>query len=258
MTPTRRTRTLVLAIAASALAACSAPGATVPGIGYVGTGPLPFDVLAVSTTDPVTGNASYRVNLKWSAAPGGKSYEVWRKFGDQAQLTVLTTTEKDAYVDTSLSAKQAATYKIRAIGGDAKELKVSEEKAVTVLAQEVAKPTGLEPADNATLPVGDLPTLKWQAVPNATFYYVRVARVSDEQSVFSALTKATSIKFGDQSPLAFNAFGDLFGTGNPGGIQKGVVHRWTVQALRTDGATDPAAVRAVDANTSAESKFSQL
>lgn len=242
---------LTLALLTSTLVAC-----TVPGVGYVGAGDLPLDVLAVTASDAETGNTSYRVALKWSAAPGAKTYEVQRKFSDQA-VKILTTTDKDSFIDTTLSAKQLANYKVRALGGDAKELKVSGEKSIAVLAQEVAKPDGLEPADNAALGIGELPLLKWKAVVNASWYYVRVARVSDDSTVFSAMTKETSIRFGDKSPLAFEKFADLFPVGTPGGIQKGIVHRWSVQAIRTDGGTDPALVKAVDVNSSAGFRFSQ-
>lgn len=249
-------RLLGTAVALSALAACTPPGATVPVVGYVGGGALPLDVLAVTQIDAETGNTSFRVALKWSTALGTKSYEIWRKFGDQP-MKVLTTTDKDSYVDTSLTAKQAATYKIRAVGGDAKEIRASEEKATTVLTQEVAKPDGLEPADNAVLGSTETtPTLKWKAVANASLYHVKVVKVSDDSAVFSATTKDTSIKFADKSPLAFDKFADLFAVGNPAGLQKGIVYRWTVQALRTDGGADMAKIKAVDVNTSTASKFS--
>lgn len=254
--PQPATRVLALAALLATTASCAAPGATVPVVGYVGVGNLPLDVLAVTAIDAETGNKSSKVALKWSTVLGTKSYEIWRKFG-AGEMKVLTTTEKDTYEDASLAPGQAATYKVRAVGGDGKEIKVTEEKAATVLAQEVAKPDGLEPADKATLGATDTtPTLKWKAVANAALYHVKVAQVSDGKAVFSATTKDTSIKYGDKSPLSFSAFPDLFGTGNPGGLQKGIVYRWTVQALRTDAGADVAKVRAVDVNTSAASTFS--
>ena len=189
MSQPRRRPTLPLACAAIALATLAAcqtpPGATLPVVGYVGGGTLPLDVLAVTAPDAITGNTTYRVALKWSSALGTKTYEVWRKFGD-TPMSVLTTTDKDAYVDTSLAAKQGATYKVRAVGGDAKEIRVSEEKATTVLAQEVGRPEGLEPAEGATLGATDVPTLKWKAVPNASLYQVRMVKVADESLVYAA------------------------------------------------------------------------
>ncbi len=254
--PVLAPRLLGAVLVLGAIAACTPPGATVPGVGYVGGGALPLDVLAVTALDAETGNTSHRVALKWSSALGTKTYEIWRKFGE-GESKVLTTTDKDSYLDTTLAAKQSATYKIRAVGGDGKEIRVSEEKATTVLAQEVAKPDGLEPADKATLTATDTtPTLKWKATPNASLYHVKVVQVSDGSSVFSATTKETSIKFGDKSPLAFDKFADLFAVGNPGGLQKGIVYRWTVQALRSDAGADVAKVRAVDVNTSAAATFS--
>lgn len=250
----RPARLLPLA-ACALLAACNQPpGATLPGVGYVGGGPLPFDVLAVTAPDAITGNTTFKVHLKWSTALGTKTYEVWRKFGD-TPMAVLTTTDKDSYVDTALTAKQGATYKIRAVGGDAKEVRASEEKATTVLAQEVAKPETATPANDATLASIDPPTLTWKAAAGASLYHVKVVKVADESAVFSATTKELSIKFGDKSPLAFAAFPDLLGVGNPQGLAKGTVYRWTVQGLRTDAGDDVTKIKAIDVNTSAPAKF---
>ena len=250
------TRTMPLLAAAALLAACSLPtGATLPGLGYVGLGSLPLDVLAFSAPDSVTGNTTDKIQLKWSTVLGTKTYEIWRKFGDSAKA-VLATTDKDTYVDTSLTAKQGATYSIRAVGGDNKEIKSTVEVATTVLAQEVAKPTGLEPADKATLTGIDAPTLKWAAVTNASLYHVKVIKVADQSLVYSAVTKEPTVKFGDQSPVSFAAFQDLLPSGNPQGLAKGTVYRWTVQALRTDNGQEPAKIRAIDGNTSAPSDFS--
>lgn len=244
-----------LLLATLLLAACSPPtGTTLPGVGYVGVGNLPLDVLAYTAADAVTGNTTYRVSLKWSTVLGTKNYEIWRKFGD-APFAVLSTTDKDTYVDTSLTAKQSATYKIRAVDGSAKEIKITEEKGTTVLAQEVGKPAGQAPADNATLGSTDVPTLGWGPVPNASLYHVKVLKVADGSIAFSAITKDPSIKFGDASPLSFSAFQDLLPTGNPQGLAKGTVYRWTVQALRTDGGQDPAKIKAIDGNISAPTNF---
>ena len=91
--PHPATRVLALAALVATTASCAAPGATLPGVGYVGVGTLPLDVLAVTAIDAETGNKSSKVAIKWSTVLGTKTYEVWRKFGT-AEMKVLTTTER--------------------------------------------------------------------------------------------------------------------------------------------------------------------
>lgn len=247
------TRRSLLTVATLALlAGCQVPGL---GGGPAASGTLSIDVLAVTQADPETGNVGHKVHVRWNKTVNARRYEVIRKFGDQA-ATVKASQEEPNWVDETMGAGQAATYKVQALSGESKLLTSSDEKPVTVLKNEVAKPTGLVPADNAKIGVGETPMLQWQPVEGATWYYVLVLRADDNSRVYSALTRNTSVKFGEASPVKLDTFADVFPTGGSADIARGVIHRWSVSALRTTGGDDPAKVTAIDANPSAVQGFS--
>lgn len=247
---------LAVGLAVGFLAACAPLNPTgVSNTPHIGGGPLPLDVLAMTSTDPETGNAKYEAFLRWSPALNGKNYEVYRKFGD-AQKRPLTTTDKVTYTDSTVGRDQTFSYDVRALSGENKELTVSNPTSVTVYAPQVGKPTNLQPADNATVGVGEVPTFKWDAVSGANWYYVKVTNMAENSVAYSALTQATSIKFGDDSPLSFSRFPDLFPVGAKSSIVRGVIYAWTVSAIRGDNA-DVAKVKAIDVNPSASLTFHQ-
>ena len=242
---------LVAGLAVTFLAACTVPGTNT----FVGGGPLPFNALAVTSIDAETGNPSYKALLSWNAPLNAKTYEVQRKFGDNASKVVATISDTK-YTDATVGADQSFTYTIRALSGENKELVTSNPQTIKVLGAAVTKPTGLMPADNASIGVGEMPTFSWQPVANANWYYVRVVNGTDDSTVWSALTKDTSLKFGAESPLSLSAFADQFPVGSKASITRGVVYRWTVSAVRGDAA-DLTAVHAIDVNPSAAQRFSQ-
>lgn len=231
-----------------------AAGCSVPGIGGAGGGALALDLLAVTSVDAVTGKVNAKVHLRWNAPPNARLFEVVRKFGDQ-KADVTASQQAPNWTDDSLEPGQTATYSLRALSAESKTLTVSDEKAVTVLKNEVAKPAGLKPADNARLGVGETPMMSWDPVPNATWYYVRVVRGDNDQQVYAALTRNTSVKFGEGSPLKFEKFGDLYPTGGDAGLARAVLHEWSVSAIRAGNGDDPNRVTAIDVTPSAVQGF---
>jgi hypothetical protein len=231
------------------LAGCSVPGLMGPG-----GGALALDVLAVTAVDAETAKVTSKVHLRWNAPPNARLFEVVRKFGDQA-AGVKASQETPNWTDESLEAGQTAAYTVRALGGDSKALTVSDEKTVTVLKNEVAKPTGLKPVDNARIGVGETPMLSWEPVPNATWYHVRVIRGDNDVQVYAALTRNTSVKLGEASPITLPKFEDILPTGGDAGLARAVLHKWTVSAVRTTGGDDPARVTAIDVTPSAVQGF---
>lgn len=232
------------------LAGCSVPGLGGPA----GGGPLVVDVLAVTQMDAETGNVNHKVHVRWNQTPNARRYEVLRKFGD-GSFAVKAGQEAPNWVDETMGAGQAATYKVQVLSGESKVLTVSDEKPVTVLKNEVAKPTGLKPADNAKLGVGEAPMLSWEPVTGASWYYVRVVRGDDDSQVYAALTRNTSVKYGEASPVKLEKFGDLFPTGGSAEVTRGVIHRWSVSAIRGTGGDDPNKVTAMDLTPSAVQGF---
>lgn len=246
---------LAAGLAVGLLAACSNNPTGVSNTPHIGGGALPLDVLAVTTTDAETGNPKYEAFLRWSPALNAKNYEVYRKFGTntrQLRATVQTT----AYKDDSVGREQTFEYNVRALSGENAELTVTNPVSVTIFAPTVGKPTNLQPADNTVVGIGDVPTLKWDAVNGANWYYVKVNNVADGSVAYSALTQATSIKFGDNSPLAFDRIPDLLPVGAKSSIVKGIVYSWTVSAVRGDN-TDLVKTKALDVNPSAAMTFRQ-
>lgn len=244
-----KTRSLLAGLALAGLTACAIPG--IPQIG----GPLSLHVLAVTEVDAVTGNTDHLAVLEWPSAFNAKTYEVIREFeGDTAK--VLASLEEDRYTDTTVGAGQTFTYQVRALSGENQELTVSDTVQVMVLPQEVAKPAGLSPEDNAQIGVGEDPTFSWQPAAGADWYYVSVTKVQDNSRVWSALTAETSIAFGADSPLRFEHFGDQFPVGEQSSITAGLVYEWSVKAIRLN-AEDPREATAVDVNPSAVQRFSQ-
>lgn len=229
-------------------------GCAVPGLGGAGGGALALDVLAVTAVDAVTGKVNAKVHLRWNTPPNARLFEVVRKFGDK-KADVTASKQDPNWTDDSLEAGQAATYSVRALSGESKPLTVTDEKAVTVLKNEVARPGALKPADNARLGVGETPMMSWDPVPNATWYYVRVVRGDNDQQVYAALTRNTSVKFGEASPLKFDKFGDLFPTGGDAGLARAVLHEWSVSAIRAASGDDPNRVTAIDVTPSAVQGF---
>jgi predicted component of type VI protein secretion system len=234
------------------LAGCSGT----PNVPYLGIGKLPLDVLAVTSVNPETDKVSSKVTLRWQSQPGAKLYEVIRTFGSNPAKAVASQ-DGTSYTDDTLSPGQSATYKVRVLNGESKEINTSDDKAVTVQTQSVGKANLTAPADNATLGVGDNPELKWDAVEGANWYYVRVVRGDNDSAVYTALTKEKSIKFGDASPLKFSAFGDLFPTEAKSSITRGIIYRWTVQSIRANVGESPDKANSLDVNTSPTLKFSQ-
>ena len=235
---------LVTATALALVAGCSVPGLT-----GAGGGALALDALAVTAVDAETGKVSAKVHLRWNSPPNARLFEVIRKFGDQA-AGVKASQQTPNWTDDSLEPGQAATYKVQALSGESKVLTVSDERAVTVLKNEIGKPEGLEPPDNARLGVGEAPMLSWKPVPDATWYYVRVVRGDNDQQVYAALTRNTSVKYGEGSPLKFEKFDDLYPTGGEAGLARAVLHKWTVSAIRATGGDDPNRVTAIDVTPS--------
>lgn len=231
-----------------------AASCSVPGIGAAGGGALTFDVLAVTAVDAVTGKVNAKVHLRWSSPPNARLFEVVRKFGD-TKPSVVYSSGNPNWTDDSLQPGQAATYSVRVLGGDSKALTVSDEKAVTVLETKLAKPAGLKPADNAKLGVGETPMLSWEPVPDATWYYVRVVRGDNDQQVYAALSRNTSVKLGEASPLKFDKFGDLFGTGGDASLARAVLHTWSVSAVRSSNGDDPNRATAIEVMPSAVQGF---
>jgi hypothetical protein len=242
-------------LACLGLAACTPVKATTAGgPGGLG-GALPLDVLAVTTVDVETQNPRYRIHVRWPAAPNARIYEVIRRF-EAGQASVKATLQAPGWVDDALGAGQTASYKIQALAGDSKLLTASDEKAVTVLKEEVPEPSGLKPADGAVLGVDEVPTLSWDRVEAAAWYHVRVWRANDDRVVYSALTSSTSVKLGDRSPLLLDKFPDVLPVEGDGTLQRGVVHRWTVSAVRTTGGQEPSRVTAIDHRPSKVHRFS--
>jgi hypothetical protein len=254
MTQTVSRLTFGLGLSVALLAGCTS-GVGVPGGPFLGGGPLPLSTLAVTSVSPETGNATYKVLLDWPSALNARSYEVQRKFGENTNRVVATVSQ-DAYTDADVSADQSFVYSVRALSGENKELTVSQPQTVKVLGAQVAKPVGLAPADNASINVGEDPTFSWQPVTGANWYYLRVVNGATDETVYSALTSQTSIKYGAESPLKFEAFGDQFPVGAKSSITRGIVYRWTVAAVRGDNA-DLKQTKAVDVNPSAPQRFSQ-
>lgn len=243
---------VLFGLAVTLLAGCNGPN--IPGVPLLG-GPLSFTAVGVTAVDPETGNASYKALLNWQAAINAKNYEVQRKFGDNP-TKVIATQSGTSYTDGTVGADQSFTYTVRALSGENKELVTSNPVMVKMLTATVGKPSGLTPADNASISVGENPTFSWQPVTGANWYYVNVIDGTNNQTVWSALTKDTTIKFGADSPLKLDAAKDVFPVGTQGGIKMGVVYRWTVSAVRGDDA-DVAKVKALDVNPSAAQRFNQ-
>ena len=240
------------------VAACAlmfGAGCAVPGLGGPGGGPLVFDVLALTRLDAETGNIAYKVNLRWTTPPNARLFEVVRKFGDQP-AGVKASQASPNWVDETMGPGQQATYTLRVLNGESKVLTVSDDKPVTVLKNEVGKPAGLKPADNARVGVGETPMLSWEPVANASWYYVRVTREDNNNQVYAALTRNTSVKLGEASPLKLDKWDDLFPVGGDASLARGVVHKWTVSALRGNGPDDPNKVSALDVTPSANQVFS--
>jgi hypothetical protein len=250
---TKTASRLLFGLAVVTLAGC-APGVNVPGAPLLG-GPLGLQVLGVTSVDAETGNPSYKALVHWQAALNAKNYEVQRKFGENPTKVIATVSSTD-YTDSTVGADQTFTYTVRALSGENKELVTSNPLAVKVLAAQVTKPTGLQPADNASIGVGESPSFSWQAVSGANWYYVNVIDGTNNKTVWSALTKDTSIKFGADSPLKLDAYKDEFPVGAQGGIKQGIVYRWTVSAIRGDNA-DLTKAKAIDVNPSASQRFNQ-
>ncbi len=229
-------------------------GCSVPGMGGAGGGALALDLLAVTAVDAVTGKVNAKVHLHWTTPPNARLFEVVRKFGDQ-KAAVVYSSQNPNWTDDTLEAGQNATYSVRALSAESKTLTVTDEKAVTVLKNEVAKPTGLKPADSARLGVGETPMLSWEPVSNATWYFVRVVRGDNDQQVYAALTRNTSVKLGEASPLKFEKFGDLYPTGGEAGLARGVLHEWSVSAIRAASGDDPNRVTAIDVTPSVMQGF---
>lgn len=246
-----------VALFALSATAC-APGG-LPGLPHVGGGALSLSVLAVTQVDAETGNASYKALLRWPTALSARLYEVNRKFGDNPAKTLERVQEKTTYTDTQgLGAGQAFSYQVRALSGENKELTVSNYVPVTVMAQGVGKPTGMQPANGAQLGVGEVPTFSWTPVPDANWYYVTVTDGANNNArVWSALTKDASIQFGAESPLKFSSFEEHFPVGTVSSLRSGVVFRWTVQAIAAGSADSPDKATAIDLNPSAPQTFSQ-
>lgn len=247
---------LAAGLAVGLLTACNSGNPSgVSNTPHIGGGALPLDALAVTSTDAETGNPSYTAYLRWSPALNAKNYEVYRKFGTNTRQLRATQQEVN-HTDSTVGRDQTFEYSIRALSGENMELTASNPVSVTVFAPQVGKPTTLQPADNTVVGIGDVPTLQWDAVNGANWYYVKVNNVADNSVAYSALTQATSIKFGDNSPLNFERFPNLFPVGAKSSIVKGIVYSWTVSAVRGDN-TDLAKAKALDVNPSAAMTFRQ-
>lgn len=219
------------------------------------SGPLGLDALAETSTDAETGTVAVRVHLSWAKAPGARVYELIRRFEGNAGR-VLSSAAEPGYVDASLQTGQTATYRVRALGPEAQELSISEERAVTPLARELEAPASLEPTATSALGADEKPTLKWGAVPNASAYRVEVRRGDNDELAYSALVREPQAKYGDASPIQVSRFASLFPVQEGAALRRGVVYRWTVEALRLAGGDDLGRAKAVERRPAAGSRFS--
>lgn len=255
MTVSRPQRLALSLLACLGLVGCTPVKGAGPTSAGSPSGLLPLDVLAVTTVDTETLTPRHRIHVRWPAAPNARIYEVIRRF-EGGQASVKASLQAPGWVDDALGAGQGASYKVQALAGDSKLLTASDEKAVVVLKDEVPAPAGLKPADNAVLGVDEVPTLSWERVDAATWYYVKVWRANDDRVVYAALTPSTSLKLGDRSPVALEKFPDVLPTEGDATLQRGVVHRWTVSAVRTTGGQEPSRVTAIDHRPSKVHRFS--
>lgn len=216
---------------------------------------LTLDILGVTRVDLETQNARHRIYLSWPQIADASLYEVIRRL-DGRPASVQTARTETAWVDDALIAGQGAGYKVQALSSKSQVLTVSDEKSVTLLASEVAPPTGLKPSNNAVLDVGDVPTFSWDRMDDAQWYYVSVVRANDDRLVYSAMTSSTSIKFGERSPLQLEKFPGILPVESGAGLERGVVHKWTVSSVRTTGGSDPSRVTAIDVRASELQRFS--
>ncbi|HEY9721574.1 MAG TPA: hypothetical protein V6D47_06145 [Oscillatoriaceae cyanobacterium] len=237
-------------LAVTLLAACTLPNGT-----YVGGGPLPLTALGVTQVDPATQKVSSEAMLSWNSALSAKTYEVIRQLAT-GTAKVVTTTSNTSYTDSSLDVGMAASFTVRALSGDQKELTTSNPEPVAILKQQVGKPTGLQPADKATINVGDTPTFSWSAVSGANWYYVTVTNGASGKVAWSALTDNTSLKFGADSTVKLDKFTTIFPTGSNESITNGIVYSWNVEAIRGDN-SDLTKLTAIDVNPSTTQTFSQ-
>lgn len=221
----------------------------------VASGALSLDVLGVTVVDLETQNARHRIHLSWPEVPEVRTYEVIRRLEGRPASVQKAQTET-GWVDDALIAGQGASYRVQALSAESKVMTSSEEKAVTLLASEVPAPVGLKPSNNAVLDVGEVPTFMWDRVEDVQWYYVSVVRANDDRLIYSALTSSTSIKFGERSPLQLEKFPQILPLENNGGLERGVVHKWTVSSVRTTGGSDPNRVTALDIRASELQRFS--
>ena len=246
------TRGWGLGLWALALAAC-----TVPGVGYLGTGPLPLHALAISATDPETGNAVYQTVLRWPSLPGARQFEVLRKFGDNP-ANIRATVTGGAFDDYTVAEGQSFSYTVHVLGGEGRSLGNSELKQLTLPKRELDKPKLISPAQNAILGVGgEAPALSWEAQPKALWYYVRVTRADNAATVYAAWTTKTAVKYGEATNLKMERFYDLFPSETGSSLGRGVLHEWRVTAVRPVGSEDLNAVTTVEMRASDAWRFSQ-
>lgn len=219
------------------------------------SGVVNLDVLGVTVVDLETQNARHRIHLSWPEVPQVRSYEIIRRL-EGRPASVQKSQAGTSWVDDALIAGQGASYKVQGLSAESKVMASSDERSVTLLASEVKAPAGLKPSNNAVLDVGEVPTFMWERVDEAQWYYVSVVRANDDRLVYAALTSSTSIKFGERSPLQLEKFPDILPLENNGGLERGVVHKWTVSSVRTTGGSDPSRVTALDVRASELQRFS--
>lgn len=245
-----------LMVASLALAGCQALppwlGGPQPG---TASGPMGLDALAETHTDAETGSVTVRVHLSWSQAPGARSYELIRRF-ESNPARVLATLGQPGHVDPSLQPGQSATFRVRALGAEAQELSISEERTVSPLARELAAPTELSPSAASPVGADEKPTLRWKAVEGASLYRVEVRRGDTDELAYSALVREAQCKYGDASPIQVSRFSQLLPIQEGAALRRGVVYRWSVEAIRLAGGEDLGRAKALERRPSASERFS--
>ncbi|QOX63706.1 S8 family serine peptidase [Anoxybacterium hadale] len=154
-------------------------------------------VPAVPSGLTISVTSSSQSTLKWNAASGAVSYDVYRASSSSGTYTKLATVTSPAYTDTGLKTASSYWYKVsasNALGTSAQSAAVSVTMAIPGV------PSGLATAVTSSTQC----TVKWSPVSGAVSY--DIYRATSATGTFSKLATITGASYGDSGLKAGSSY----------------------------------------------------
>ncbi|WP_269435767.1 rhamnogalacturonan lyase family protein [Gracilibacillus suaedae] len=172
--------------------------------------------------DSISYSADSEVDLSWQSDPNANHYNIYRKGENDENFEKIDETTEANYTDTTVELGYSYTYAITLVHSSGIESEKSNEVSASIINEDAETP---QPTSNLSVSNAELDniTLNWDAVDNASLYYVYRANFNpddypDGAVEFKKIGTTSDTSFTDDSILTYNSYYYQVRAVNEGGI----------------------------------------